>query len=44
VRRSLLALSALFLSLTSYAGNERGNGGDVVICKNQNGQIISSEI
>jgi hypothetical protein len=44
VKKSLLARCALFVSVTSYAGNERGNGGDVVICKNQNGQIISSEI
>lgn len=44
MRRSILALSALFLSLTSYAGNERGNGGDVVVCRNTEGKVISTQM
>jgi hypothetical protein len=44
VRKIILALSALILSLTSYAGNERGNGGSGVVCRNADGSIKSAEL
>lgn len=33
-----------FLSLSSFAGNERGNGGNAVVCRNTDGTIRSAEL
>ncbi len=44
MKKILLVLSVIFLSLTSYGGNERGNGGSGVVCRNADGSIRSAEL
>ena len=43
MKMSLILIGALLVSLTAF-GNERGNGGDVVVCKDTQGKITSSTI
>jgi hypothetical protein len=45
MKMNLLVLCVSFLfSLASYAGNERGNGGSGVVCRNYDGTIKSAEL
>ncbi len=44
MKKSILASCVLLLSLASYAVNERGNGGDVVVCQNQNGKVTNIQM
>lgn len=34
----------MLLSLNIHAGNEKGNGGDAIVCRNSKGNIVKSEL
>ncbi len=44
LRKLCFIFSLLLLVNIAFAGNERGNGGDVVVCRNDNGEISSVEL
>jgi len=43
IRFCLVFLGSAFLGCVAYAGDERGNGGDAVVCRNADGAIVSAE-
>lgn len=42
--KNLILVCGLILSLNAFAGNERGNGGNAVVCRDKDGNIKSAEM
>lgn len=44
IMNNIFLFLALLTSLSVWAGNEKGNGGDAIVCRNQAGEITSAEL
>ncbi len=42
--KTLLLLLCYLITLPAWSGNEKGNGGDAIVCRNQAGKIITAEL